>query len=124
MVEGESGGWGQNGAPKRREVVCGGAQGGARIHEGENQFGAAVGGSRIPLITPSPRRSVCPITNFSATIARNTSPRSCLLSTTKRGKSSARSAAARRSSSAGPPFPSSRRRKAPDNRICGGLVKS
>jgi len=42
-----------------------------------------------------------PITNSSATIARNSSPRFCPSSTTKRGRSSARTAGARTSSSAG-----------------------
>ena len=44
---------------------------------------------------------------------------SFLLSTTRKGRSSARTAGAGKSSSAGPPSAPSRRRKAPDNGICG-----
>jgi hypothetical protein len=60
----------------------------------------------------SVRRLVCPITNSSATIAKNSSPGSCPLSTTKRARCCARTAEARTSSSAGWPSTPSRRGRA------------
>lgn len=71
-------------------------------------------GSRISLTIPFPMRSPCPVTSFSVTLARSSSPKTQAALTMKKETSAALTAAARRLNSADLRSWLPRRRRAPE----------